>query len=67
MMKLRATITIDISAATFLEAAKHQGTIEKLLETLKETYPEAKYDIKERREYAARPTRRRAPRGGPIA
>jgi hypothetical protein len=55
---LRATITIDVEALDYLEAAEHQKRIETHLEDLKQAYPEAWMTLSERR---------RPPSAGPAA
>lgn len=48
-MRLKATITIDIDAADFVDAAGHQRRIEALLTDLQQAYPAAGLDFRERR------------------
>lgn len=49
-MKLRAQITIDLSADSYAEAAAHQLVIEKSLAALQKAYPDAVLQLRERRE-----------------
>ena len=49
-MRLRAQITIDISAEDFVQAADHQTRLAKFVEDLKSEYPAAEMIIRERRE-----------------
>ncbi|GAA0528553.1 hypothetical protein FHS83_002323 [Rhizomicrobium palustre] len=49
-MRLRAQITIDISAEDFVEAAEHQNKLARFVESLKSEYPNAEMIIRERRE-----------------
>jgi hypothetical protein len=48
-MKVRATITIDIDAADFIEAAEHQRRVETILGEVKKVYGAAVLDFRERR------------------
>lgn len=48
-MKVRATITIDIDAVDFIEAAEHQRQVETLLGEVKKAYGAAVLDFRERR------------------
>lgn len=48
-MRLKATITIDIDATDFVEAAGHQRRIEALLTDMQQAYPAAGLDFRERR------------------
>jgi hypothetical protein len=50
---LRATITIDVEALDYLEAADHQKRIEVHLAQVKEAYPDAWMVLSERRRPAA--------------
>lgn len=49
MMRVRATITIDIEAADFIEAAAHQRQCETLLGEVRRLYPPAVLEVRERR------------------
>lgn len=49
-MRLRAQITIDITANDYVDAAQHQRYIEQFITTIKEKYPRAVLSIRERRE-----------------
>ncbi len=48
-VRLRVTVTIDIDAADFLEAAEHQKRVEKYLNTVQSEYPSASLAVKQRR------------------
>lgn len=48
-MKVRATITIDIDAADFIEAAEHQRQAEAILRDVRKVYGSAALDFRERR------------------
>lgn len=63
-MRLKATITIDIDAADFVEAAGHQRRIEALLTDMREAYPAAGLDFRERR--ASRRGRHEARMPNPV-
>ena len=60
-MRLRAQITIDISAEDFVEAADHQTRLAKFVEYLKAEYPEAEMIIRERRERRPEPAELHTP------
>jgi hypothetical protein len=49
-MKLRAEITVDITAEDYIVAAQHQKSFEEFLIALQTQYPDAKLQIKERRD-----------------
>lgn len=49
-MELRAQITVDISAADFVEAADHQSRLTAFVEQLKKHYPGVQLMIRERRD-----------------
>ena len=51
-MRLKAQIVIDIEAADFGEAAEHQRRVELAFETVREVYPEAQLDFRQRRRFA---------------
>jgi hypothetical protein len=51
--RLRATITIDVEAYDYLEAAEHQKKIEAQLSQVKGVYPDAWLVLSERRRPAA--------------
>ncbi|MBX7247564.1 MAG: hypothetical protein K1X35_00770 [Caulobacteraceae bacterium] len=46
---LRAQVTIDLNAADFATAADHQRRIEDLMSVIRERYPEASLEFRERR------------------
>lgn len=48
-VKLRVTISIDIDARDYLEAAEHQKKIESYLSSVQAEYPGAEILVKERR------------------
>jgi hypothetical protein len=52
-VRLRATISIDVDAADYLEAAEHQKRLETHLSTVRGDYPEAWIAVIERRRPAA--------------
>ncbi len=54
-MRLRASITVDIEAADYLEAAAHQSRLQKLFEGVAADYPEAEFQLRERRVRTTRP------------
>jgi hypothetical protein len=49
-IKLRATITIDIDATDYLDAARIQKEIEELRDGFNDRYGPAEYDLRERRD-----------------
>lgn len=49
-MKLRARITVDTGAASYIDAATHQERLETFLQRVKKDYPNAQLTIRERRE-----------------
>lgn len=51
-MKLRATISIEIDAPDFVAAANHQQRIEHLVSAIREQYPSADLELRERRAIA---------------
>ena len=51
-MRLRAHITIDIDASDFIAAADHQRAVQGMLEQVRDSYPQAKLEIRERRDRA---------------
>lgn len=55
LLKLRATLSIDIDAKDYIHAASIQGDIEKLCEDLKTKYVGCSYDIRERRDRGEAP------------
>ena len=57
-LKLRIDISIEIDAADFIEAASHQGAMQRHVETLREEYPQAVMTIKERRGPRLTPVKR---------
>ena len=48
-VRLRATISIEVDAADYLEAAEHQRRLETHLSTVRSDYPEAWIAVTERR------------------
>jgi hypothetical protein len=48
-VRLRATISIEVDAADYLEAAEHQRRLETHLSTVQGDYPEAWIAVTERR------------------
>jgi hypothetical protein len=63
-MRLRAEIAIEVEAADYLDAAKHQETLTHLMSTVRDRYPEASMSIRERRQ--RRGVRAGGPHGGQI-
>ncbi len=59
MVRLRATINIDVDAVDYLEAGQHQKKLEALLGTLRADYPDASFTVSERRPPSQGPARRR--------
>ncbi len=59
-VRLRVTITIDVDAADYLEAAEHQKRLESYLSSVRTEYPAAEISAKERR--GPRPVSRHEPR-----
>ena len=53
-MRLRASITVDIDAADYVEAANHQHQLQKLFEAVAAAYPAAEFQFRERRVRTAR-------------
>ena len=53
-MRLRASITIDIEADDYVEAAAHQRRLQELFEAVSAAYPGAEFQFRERRVRAAR-------------
>jgi hypothetical protein len=53
---LRATITIDVEAADYLEAAEHQKRLETHMAEIRADFPAASIVLNERRRPAAEPT-----------
>jgi hypothetical protein len=51
-IKLRATITIDIDATDYLDAARIQKEIEDLRNKLRDEYGPSECDLRERRDRA---------------
>lgn len=49
MMQLRATLTIDLDVADFIEAGRHETILREGLRTLLGSYPDASLSFKERR------------------
>lgn len=62
-MRLRAAITIDIEAADFVEAATHQRRLQALFDQVAAAYPAAEFQLRERRERAARRPAEAEPEG----
>jgi hypothetical protein len=52
-VRLRVTVTIDIDATDFLEAAEHQKRVEKFLGAVQGEYPSAFVSVKQRRRPSA--------------
>jgi len=48
-VRLRVTITIDIDAEDYLEAAEHQKKLEVYLASVRDEYPSAGISVRERR------------------
>lgn len=59
-MRLRASITVELEAADFVEAAGHQRRLQTLFDAVAAAYPKAEFELRERRVRAAR----RAEEGG---
>jgi hypothetical protein len=49
-IKLRATITIDVDAVDYLDAARIQKEIEGIRDEFNDRYGPAEYDLRERRD-----------------
>lgn len=67
LLKLRATLSIDIDAKDYIHAATIQGEMERLCEELRDKYVGCTYDIRERRDRGepapvAKPTRQKRTR-----
>ncbi len=58
--RLRATITIEVDASDYREAAAHQERLESHLTTLRGDYPDARITVSERR--TSQPAGRASPR-----
>ena len=54
-MELRWEIRADFTAGDYLEAGEHQGRLEQVLAKVREEYPQARLDIRVRRERATHP------------
>ena len=52
-MKLCGQISIELTVDDFVAAADHQRRLESLLSTIRDTYPEATLNMRERRERKA--------------
>ena len=48
-IQLRAQVTIDLNANDFASAADHQRSIEDLMTAIRERYPAAELEFRERR------------------
>jgi hypothetical protein len=48
-MRLRASITVDIEAADYVEAAAHQRRLQALFDAVAAAYPGAGFEFRERR------------------
>jgi hypothetical protein len=59
-IRLRVTISVDVEATDFLEAAEHQKRLQTYLSSLRDEYPEAALSVRDRR--APRVERSRPPR-----
>jgi hypothetical protein len=59
-IRLRVTISVDVEATDFLEAAEHQKRLQTYLSSLRNEYPEASLAVRDRR--APRAERARPPR-----
>jgi hypothetical protein len=57
-LKLRIDISIEIEAADFIEAAAHQGAMQRHVESLRGEYPQVLMTIKERRGPRLTPVKR---------
>jgi hypothetical protein len=55
-VRLRATISIEVDAVDYLEAAEHQRRLETHLSSVRSDYPEASISVTERRRPAATPS-----------
>jgi hypothetical protein len=53
-VRLRAQIVIDIDAKDFAEAADHQLRVRRVFEAVQETYGQAQFEFRQRRERARR-------------
>ena len=51
-MRLRAHITIDIDANDFIAAADHQRAVQSMLDQVRDLYPQAQLEFRERRDRA---------------
>ena len=65
---LRATITINVEAADFQEAAQHERCIQACVTRIKDDYPDAELSLTERRRPLETPAapRRFHPRSGQL-
>jgi hypothetical protein len=61
-VRLRAQIVIYIDAKDFADAADHQHRVQRVFETVRETYDDAQLEFRQRRERA----RRQTPRSGVL-
>jgi len=57
-LKLRIDISIEIEAADFIEAANHQGAMQRYVESMHGDYPQVVMTIKERRGPRLTPVKR---------
>jgi hypothetical protein len=48
-MRLRAELEIEIDAEDFVQAADHQRRVEDLIQVLQADYPQATFEVRERR------------------
>lgn len=53
-MRLRASITIEIEAVDYVEAATHQRRLQQLFDNVEAAYPGAEFQLRERRVRAKR-------------
>jgi hypothetical protein len=63
-MKLCGQISIELTVDDFVAAADHQKRLEGLLTLIRDTYPEATLNMRERRERKALSLAPAAPRAG---
>jgi hypothetical protein len=57
-LKLRIDMWVEIEAADFIEAAAHQGALQRHMEALQTDYPQASMTIRERRGPRLTPVKR---------
>ncbi|MCR5880295.1 hypothetical protein [Phenylobacterium sp. J367] len=56
-MKLSGQISVELNVADYVEAADHQQRLERILERIRDIYPDATLAMRERRQ----------PKAGPVS